>query len=55
MLGFALLCDQLHPGAAVFWQVYFWVYSGYEVGVLFLNWEEGQVRAACGNTICSST
>jgi hypothetical protein len=25
MLGFALSCVQLHPGAAVFWRVYFWV------------------------------
>jgi hypothetical protein len=30
----------MHPGAAVFWRVYFWVYSVFEVGVLFLDEEE---------------
>ena len=40
MLGFMLLCVQVLPGAAVFWRVYFWVYSVFEMGVLFLNGEE---------------
>jgi hypothetical protein len=30
----------MHPSAAVFWRVYFWVYSVFEVGVLFLEEEE---------------
>jgi hypothetical protein len=40
MLGFTSFCVQIHPSAAVFWWVYFWVYSVFEVGVLFLDEEE---------------
>jgi hypothetical protein len=40
MLGLTSFCVQIHPSAAVFWWVYFWVYSVFEVGVLFLDEEE---------------
>ena len=40
MLGFTSFCVQMHPSAAVLWWVYFWVYSVFEVGVLFLDEEE---------------
>jgi hypothetical protein len=40
MLGFTSFCVQMHPSAAVFWRVYFWVYSVFEMGVLFLDEEE---------------
>jgi len=35
MLGFTSSCVQMHPGAAVFWRVYFWGYFYFEVGVFF--------------------
>src|ERR1035438_451969 len=41
MLGLTSFCVQMHPGAAAFWRVYFWVYSVFEVGVLFLRGGEG--------------
>jgi hypothetical protein len=40
MLGVTSFCVQMHPGAAAFWRVYFWVYSVFDVGVLFLDEEE---------------